>query len=308
MGMRRIFCLLALLSVSISAQARDNLLPPCSVAQLGTLAEIQPAYETLIVATPSMFKRDSFLPYIEAYFAWREQLRSQVPLCAEIFEIAVLIDSIASNLVASPALSTVLLNAARPPTANPYLEEQSGEGSLPDELARRIDAVEALLNDDLRIAYAENDLPTWSVDDREIFYAEVFDPYFAFVETFARDSGIDDLLSAVLSLVEWRGSVWQRVPACAGMPETTWLMTQSASDIIVMLSYFLADMKPEFRRYETESSRLSAAIAQMAPILQDPVVSDVTLPESSLPGCAHAQLSEFLTILPGICRTDCRRR
>lgn len=64
MRIRLLVCLLALLSVAISAQARDNLLPPCSDAQLATLAEIQPAYETLISATPSMFKRESFLPYI----------------------------------------------------------------------------------------------------------------------------------------------------------------------------------------------------------------------------------------------------
>ncbi len=64
MRIRLFICLLVLLSVTISAQARDNLLPPCSDAQLATLSEIQPGYEALIVATPSMFKRDSFRPYI----------------------------------------------------------------------------------------------------------------------------------------------------------------------------------------------------------------------------------------------------
>jgi len=92
-------CLVALLSMAPGAQAQDNLLPACSHAALAALAEIQPAYETLIENAPSAINRDSFVPYIEAYFSWREQFWSQLPMCAEMLEIGVLMERIANNLV-----------------------------------------------------------------------------------------------------------------------------------------------------------------------------------------------------------------
>ncbi|MCY3865603.1 MAG: hypothetical protein OXG68_09200 [Chloroflexi bacterium] len=78
-------------------------------------------------------------------------------------------ERIASNLVASLALSTVLLNAAMPPTANPYLEEQSGEGRLPDQLARQIEMAESRLHDDAHVSPEERPLRASNNADYDIF-------------------------------------------------------------------------------------------------------------------------------------------
>ncbi len=297
MRIRFLIGLMALLSFAISTPAQDNLLPACSDAQLATLAEMQPAYETLIEAAPSMFKRDSFLPYIEVFFGWREQLRSQTLLCAEIFEIAVLMERNASSLVASPALSTVLLNAARPPTDNPYFDERSGEGSLPDQLMAWIEMAEAYLSDAERTSQEESSLPPCTDADLDIFYAEVFERYFSQLELFSGDTSLTSLLNIIEMQLPWREQVWASLPACENMYELTWLMTQAASDMVVLLAFYLADMKPQFELYNEETSRLSAAIAQMAPAFLGEAVPDAPPPESTLPGCADSQLNDFPTII-----------
>lgn len=297
MLIRLLIGLLALLSISISAQARDNLLPACSDAQLAMLAEMQAAYETLIEVTPSMFKRDSFLPYIEAYFAWREQLRARAPLCAENFEIAVLMERIASNLVASPALSTVLLNAARPPTANPYLNERSVEGSPQDELARQIGLAEARLRDDAHVPPEERQLRACDDADYDFFYAEVLDPYVELAQMMVQSHNLRNLLHTVEAVLAWRGQVWHGLPACAGMHEIVWLLTVVASDLVVNGAFGLAGMQPEADLFENAVARNSATFAEMSPAFLGKAVPDAAPPVSTLPGCGHAQRKDLFTMV-----------
>jgi len=292
-----VICLVTLLSIAPSAQAQGNLLPPCSDAALATLAEIQPAYETLIADLPSMSNRESFVPYIEAYFSWREQLWSQLPLCGEMLEIGVLMDRIASNLVAIPALNSALASASYPMEWNPYNAEDFGDGSLPSQLASQLEAVAARLNDDTRVSTADSALPACSDDDFDMFYAEVFDSYFSLIKTVQQRTTIGNLLTFNETLLVWRREVWSGLPACEGMAEITWHMTNSAGDMAVLLAFYLADKKPEFDLYSAENSRNSALIAEMTPAFLGKAVPDATPPISTLPGCGHSQLQDFLTIV-----------
>ena len=292
-----VICLVTLLSIAPSAQAQDSLLPPCSDAALATLAEIQPAYETLIADLPSMSNRESFVPYIEAYFSWREQLWSQLPLCGEMLEIGVLMDRIASNLVAMPALNSALASASYPMEWNPYNAEDFGDGSLPSQLASQLEAVAARLNDDTRVSTADSALPACSDDDFDMFYAEVFDSYFSLIKTVQQRTTIRNLLTFNETLLVWRREVWSGLPACEGMAEITWHMTNSAGDMAVLLAFYLADKKPEFDLYSAENSRNSALIAEMTPAFLGSDTADVNLPDSNLPSCTETQLKESVTVI-----------
>lgn len=292
-----VICLVMLLSIAPAAQAQDNRLPRCSDAALAALAEIQPAYEALIADLPAMSNQDSFVPYIEANFSWREQLLSQLPLCGESLEIGVLMDRIASNLVAIPALNSALASANYPEEWNPYNAEDFGDGSLPNQLARQLEAVAARLDEDARVSPAERVLPACTDGDYDIFYDKVFDPYFHLIETFSRGRNIGNLLRTVESALEWRGNVWHGLPACAGMVEITWLMSQAASDLAVFGAFNLASMKTEADLFNAEIARNSAAIAEMTPAFLGKTVPDATPPVSTLPGCAHSQRKDFFTII-----------
>ena len=297
MRSRFVVCLIALFSVALSAQAQENLLPPCGNSALAMLAEIQPEFETLIADEPTAFDEGSFAPYIDAYFSWRERLWSQLPLCAEMFDIAVLMDRIAGNLVANAAMDAALLENDRLLQLNPYDAEDFGPDSLPIQLERQIATVAARLNDDTRVTEEASALPACSDDDYDYFYSDVFDPYLGLGEMLARGRGIRTLLLVVESLLEWRGQVWRGLPACAGMHEITWPMTQAASAFIVFGAFDLADMKAEADLFNAELARKSATIAEMTPAFLGQAAPDAQPPESSLPGCARSQLTIFNTII-----------
>ena len=290
-------CLITLLCIAPSALAQDNLLPPCSDARLGTLAEIQPTYDALIEAGQIILSRADFRSYIESYFAWREDLWAQMSHCAEVFEIALLMNQIASNQVGRAALDRALQVEGLSTKANPYVFEEYGEGNLPDQLTARIEAIEVHLNDAERGSTVESDFRSCADADIDIFYAEVFDPYFALIETFQQSTSVSDLLTLIDSLLEWRKAVWLGLPACVGMAEITWHITNSASDMAVLLAFYLADMKPEFDLYNAESSRTSATIAELTPAFVGSSTSDLMLPESTLRSCTQSELNEAVDII-----------
>ncbi len=289
--------LVALFSITPSAGAQHNRLPPCGDSALAALAEIQPAFETLIADPPSTSYRFRFVPYIEAYFGWREGLWAQLPRCAEMLEIAVLMDHIASNLIAIPALNAALMKAGRPIESNPYTAQDYGEDSLASQLERQIEAVAARLSEDGRVTPEAPDLPACADDDYDIFYANVYDPYIDLIQTIARGRSIETALLIAEAVLAWRGEVWHGLPACAGMIEITWPMAQAASDFAVFGALNLALMKPEADRFNDQVARNGAAIAEMTPAFLGQAAPDAQLPESGLPGCARSQLLIFNDII-----------
>ena len=142
MRIRLIVCLTLLLSIATSAHAQDNRLPPCSAAALATLADIQPAYDELLETWQSVMERNGPVTYIETYFAWRQQITAQLPLCAEMLEIALLMDYSASNNMAELVLDSALRRAGLSLSLNPYRDPIFGQTELTDRLAQRTEAAQ----------------------------------------------------------------------------------------------------------------------------------------------------------------------
>lgn len=287
----------AIFSIAPSAKAQNNLLSPCQDSALAALAEIQPAFETLIADAPSANDRSSFAPYIEAYFSWREGLWAQLPLCAEMLEIAVLMNRIASNQIAVPALKTLLQDFDIYDEADPYAVGDAAQGDHPDLLALQIEELAADLHDDARGSSEASGLAACADNDIDHFYADVYEPYLALAESFYRFRAYLDLFRSIETLAQWRAQVWRNLPACEGMAEMTWLMTLNASDLAALLSLHHADMKPEADLFNAEIARNSAAIAEMTPAFLGKATPDAQPPQSSLPGCARSQLNAFNTII-----------
>ena len=292
-----IVCLTLFLSMLPVAHAQHNEFPPCSDSSLAAFADMQGTYDALNEALQSATSREGFQVYIQAYFSWRRQLESQLPQCAELLEIATLMNHIAGNHIATYALDAALRRAGRPMAENAYRDPELGAGDLPNALALRIEEVQAQLGDVARVSPDERAQAPCSDADHDIFYAEVFDGYIPFIESVTGDRSVRHLLSQIVSMLEWRGRVWQRLPDCEDMAEITWLIMDAAGDLTVMLSFFLADMAPEFRLYEQETARISATVAEMTPAFLGQEALDAKPPETTLPHCAKAQLQDFIDII-----------
>ena len=290
-------CLAAVLCMVPIAWTQDDGLPSCSNSSLAALADIRPAYEALIEVGQIIQSRADFRAYIDTYFAWREELRLQTPRCAEVFEIAWLMNHIASDQVGKAALNLALRAEGMSSKTNPFTFEQYGEGNFPDQLVARIEAVEAILSDAEPDSSAASSLPACAGADRNVFYANVFDSYLALIESAYRQESISDLLAYIETQFEWRGEVWQGLPGCGDIFEITWLMTQAAGDTAILLAFYYADLRPQFELYEAESARLAATIAELAPDFVGSQSPDAEPPNNSLPGCARSQLNGFHPII-----------
>lgn len=297
MRIRLILVLVVLLSAAQVVTSRDSNLRSCTQAERGTLADMRPSFDALIKRGQIIQTREDFNAYIKSYFAWREDLRLQTPHCAEILEIALLMNQIASNQVARAALDRALQVGGLSTNENPFVFEEYGDGNLPDQLTARIERTQAELNDAERESPEERGLPPCTDAELEVFYAEVFDPYFEQIEIARGDTSLAKLLEAIEAQLPWRADLWASLPACKDMYVLTWLLTQNATDMVVLFAFYLADMKAQFDLYNEETARISATIAEMSPAFLGEAVPDVALLDSALPGCARSQVMGFVDVI-----------
>ena len=298
MRIRLILVLVVLLSAAqVVVNSRDSNLRSCTQAERGTLADMRPRFDALIERGQIIQTRADFSAYIKSYFTWREDMRLQMPLCAEIFEIALLMNQNASNQVARAALDRALQVEGQSTKENPFVFEEYGDGNLPDQLTARLEMTEAKPDDAGWDSPEEPGLPPCTDAELEIFYAEVFDRYFAQIEIIVRDTSLANLLEIIDEQLPWRAGVWASLPACKDMYALTWLLTQNASDMVVLFAFDLAHMKAQFDLYNEETARVSATIAEMSPAFLGEAVPDVALPDTALPGCARSQVMGFVDVI-----------
>ncbi|MYD10357.1 MAG: hypothetical protein F4X02_09980 [Chloroflexi bacterium] len=297
MRLRLIIVMVVLLSCAQLVNSRDSNLRSCTQAELAALADMRPGFDALIERGRIMQTRADYSATIESYFAWREDLRLQMPHCAELFEIALLMNQIASNQVARAVLDRALQIEGLSTKANPFVFEEYGDGSLPDQLTARIETAEAMLDEAERDSPVERGLPPCTDAELEVFYDEVFDRYFEQIETIADETSLANLLEIIEAQLPWRAGVWARLPACKDMYELTWLMTQTAGDMVTLFAFYLADMKAQYDLYYEETARLSATIAEMSPAFLGEATADVAPLESALPGCARSQFMDFVDVI-----------
>ena len=297
MRLRLILILVVLFSCAQLVNSRGNNLRACTWAERSALADMRPGFDALIERGQIIQSRADFSAYIKRYFAWREDLRVQMPHCAEIFEIALLMNQIASNQVARAALDRALQVEGLSTKENPFVFEEYGVGGLPGQLTALIARTEEELTDAERDSPEERGLPPCTDAELDTFYAEVFDPYFAQIEIFQRGNSMASLLEIIEAQLPWRAGVWASLPACETMYALTWLITQTAGDMAVLFAFYLADMKAQYDLYYEETARVSAIIAEMSPAFLGDATADVTLPDSALPGCARSQIDDFVDVI-----------
>ena len=297
MRLRLIIVLAVLLSGAQLVSGRDSNLRSCTQAERATLADMRPRFDALIASGQIIQTRADFNAYIKSYFAWREDLRVETPHCAEIFEIALLMNQIASNQVARAALDRALQVEGLSTKENPVVFEEYGEGNLPDQLTARIEMTQAELYDAERDSPEAPGLPPCTDAELEIFYAEVFDRYFAQIKVIVRETSMANLLKIIDEQLPWRAGVWASLPACKDMYALTWLLTQNATDMVVLFAFDLANMKAQFDLYNEETARISAIIAQTSPAFLGEAVPDVALPDTALPGCARSQIMDYVDVI-----------
>lgn len=91
--------------VSLGAvSAQEISLPPCSITQLEIADSLVEEFDSLVVQAASVETIGELLDFGAAQLAWRESSWSRMTFCAEIFELALLIDQVTETMISGRIL------------------------------------------------------------------------------------------------------------------------------------------------------------------------------------------------------------
>lgn len=238
MRARFLICLISVLSLIPFARAQISAFPPCSGSELAFVLELRSDYDALFDSLTTGL--DSSLAYSAAQVTWREGLWSSLPPCAEAIDVAVLMSQISSDRGAMTALNYagVLLSLNR------YKDRLHFEGSLPEQLNTRLDAIAALIESAERPAEpapGQRQLATCAGEEIQSLHdalRESEDLIVSAMEIRSRGA----LLDYINEKLAWRDQAWDALPPCAEAVEIGQLMSQVANDFATVLAYRFADV------------------------------------------------------------------
>lgn len=256
----RVEALVALSRGAKKAQAAAPVavaLPACSADEMAAAAkQLEPLGGLIREASGFDSLQEDLLVYVSEMIDWRDALWSEIPLCAEAFEISL----IATNAASDFASMFTLALAGKGIDVRSYREL-----SLKGLSAATAWMAEKRAGGDASQATAQVDsLPPCSDEAREALTANMEQvELFAWMVT--NFETVDDVLTYGEVQVAWREQIWKKFPPCQEAIEAGRLLIQLTGDAVpVSALHLFADVEAEYIPYLDVISRARERIEAIA--------------------------------------------
>jgi len=296
--MRQLIIPLMLILLVVSyAQGQDGDSAPCTTAELLLAQGWKTEYDQLNVETNLTDRSTSdVLSYSAKIIEWRDRLWSQLPLCDEAIDIAVLMSEQIGDIAAT-ALFTharVLLSPI------PFDDKLFFQENKSDQVREQFEQISQLIasgEGPEDAAPADRRLQNCSTADIEriiILQAE----HEVLAQSAFNSTTIGDLLAQGKALLEWRNRLWDSMPICHGGFEIGWLLSRTAGDMISDMSLRFAGVALSQNRYTAQLTddfnRIKALLGPLeAAIASDSEISATAGGTNQLPPCSESQLASL---------------
>ena len=225
-----------------AVSAQEISLPPCSITQLESADSLVEEFDSLVVQAASVETIGELLDFGAAQLAWRESTWSRMTFCAEIFELALLIDQVTETMISGRVLSYAGVEQEN----NPYVE--SGFAS-----ARRFSTLEGEIDKMLESRGAttpsDGGLSKCTPDQRR-YLADNLTPL---INDVVNHSSSTETTDSVLHFLEmqlsWRKSIWSMLPLCTEAYEVTLIAHDYLSDIGNIQIFDLAEIPQSYNPF-----------------------------------------------------------
>ena len=221
--------------------SEDANLPLCSDRALAVLADSLAGASGLVESSFEIESTSGLLAFSTELIAWREQLFSRLPYCAEAVETGLLVANFLADLVSALALGY----ADIPADDNPFWEETSAKMPQVHEALDRLTAHAGAAED---IPNTVTILPRCTQAERETLVLQGAELQL-YEDQAAEMESVDDLLSFSRVHLFMR-ETWKYLPPCHEAIETGLLLIQLTADTIPSASFHLfAGLPPEENPY-----------------------------------------------------------
>ena len=237
------------------AETEDANLPRCTDQALAVLVDSLSGASDLVESSFDIESTSGLLAFGREAIAWRKELFSRLPYCAEAVEIGLLVANFLADIVSALALGY----ADIPADDNPFWDETSA--NLPqvhealDRLTGSADLPESV-PDTVAV------LPLCTQAERETFVLfgaelQLYEDQAASIET------TDDLLSFSRAHLFMRNT-WRYLPPCQEAIRTGLLLIELTADSIPAAAFhFFAGLPPEENPYWDQPHQKRASIYEL---------------------------------------------
>ena len=218
--------LLVFLISSIGEKVAADLespLPACTAADLSGLAGSLSSYSALIDQTTRIKTTDDLLAYSHALIAWRDEVRSTVPFCAESVDISLIASSAATDFAAFMGLilsgEPAEIALIRETALDGFLKVADFTADIQDADA----AADAVSQADSIPACTEADKP---------FLLAIRQQLAAFASLISEFKTVDDIVQYAEAQIHWRDQIWKKFPPCLESMKAGQLLIQATGDTV----------------------------------------------------------------------------
>ncbi|MCY4540313.1 MAG: hypothetical protein OXE52_19010 [Chloroflexi bacterium] len=289
--------LMLILWVVSYAQGQDGDRAPCAISELSLAQGWKAEYDQLNVETNlTDGSTDDVLGYSAKIIEWRDRLWSQLPLCDEAIDIAVLMSEQIGDIAAT-ALFTYARELLSP---IPFDDKLFFRENKSDHLREQFERINQLIVSGERpddAAPADRRLRSCSTADIEriiILQAEQE----VLAQSAFNTTTIGDLLARGKALLEWRDGLWDSMPVCHEGFEIGWLLSRTAGDMISDMSLRFAGVSlsqnPYTSQLTDDFNRIKALLRPLeAAAASDSQISPTVGQTNQLPRCSESQLASL---------------
>ena len=230
-------------------------LPPCSDQALAVLDDSLAGAADLVEATVSLESTSALLRFGSELIAWRDQLFSRLPYCAEAVETALLVANFLADIVSARALTY----ADIPADDNPFHEETLAKIPLVHEALDRstggADRSESLPDSvEVLAACTDAERETLILQGTEL---QLYEDQAADIET------ADDLLSFARVHLFMR-ETWRWLPPCQEAIKAGLLLIQLTADTLPAAAFhFFAGVPSDANIYWEQSQRTRESLYEL---------------------------------------------
>ena len=241
----------------------ESTLPACARSQLKEYSQIILEYADLTSAAGEIDSFADLLAFGQRQFEWREERLSHLPRCAEAFELGLLIDQSTSDVISGLALQFSGVDYDDLPQT-----EAMGAGSaLLSALVTPIIEGERAAAD----SPPSRPLPNCSDADLATLNNEIAPAYFEAMAVGDAATNVDAILRFSQMYIDFRESLWNRLPACSEAYDIAWLMYRIAGDRALTLSLkFLGAEDDDIPHLNANASNLGRLYMQMSVVAEAP--------------------------------------
>ena len=289
--------LMLILLVASYTQGQDGDSAPCATSELSLALGWKAEYDQLNVETDLTDRStNDVLSYSAKIIEWRDRLWSQLPLCDEAIDIAVLISEQIGDIAATALFTHARVSLSPIPFDNKLFFQENKS----DQVREQFEQISLLIasgevpEDATPADRRLQDCSTADIERIIILQAE----HEVLAQSAFNATTIGDLLAEGKALLEWRDRLWDSMPICHGGFEIGWLLSSTAGDMISDMSLrfagvalsqnlYTAQLTDDFNRIKALLRPLEAALAS------DSEISPAAGGTNQLPACSESQLASL---------------